>query len=48
MKPTGPGHRILALARFWNTIEHFYPYRHLLNRPWDGVQKEFVPASSTE
>jgi hypothetical protein len=36
-------HRLLALFRFWNTIEHFYPYRHLIDKPWAGVLPRYVP-----
>lgn len=38
------GHRILGLARLWNAIEHFYPYKHLLDAPWERVQREHVAA----
>ncbi|MFW6089848.1 MAG: S41 family peptidase [Gemmatimonadota bacterium] len=36
------GYRFVALARLWNTIEHFYPYKHLVDVPWDDVQPEFI------
>lgn len=38
------GHRILGLARLWNAVEHFYPYKHLLDASWDRVQRDHVAA----
>jgi C-terminal processing protease CtpA/Prc len=40
--PTEP-YRLLALFRFWNIINYFYPYKHLIDRPWDGVLTEYIP-----
>jgi C-terminal processing protease CtpA/Prc len=37
------GERVLALAKIWGAIEYFYPYRKLLDEPWDGQLREFVP-----
>jgi C-terminal processing protease CtpA/Prc len=36
-------YRLLALVRFWNVIDRFYPYKRLLDRPWESVLPEFVP-----
>jgi C-terminal processing protease CtpA/Prc len=36
-------HRLLGLFRLWNIINYFYPYKHLLERPWDEVLREFIP-----
>ncbi|HKC34539.1 MAG TPA: S41 family peptidase, partial [Chitinophagaceae bacterium] len=38
------GFRMLALFRYWNMIEYFFPYKHLLKENWDDILKEFVPA----
>ncbi len=38
------GFRMLALFRYWNMIEYFFPYKHLLKEKWSDVLKEFVPA----
>ena len=27
--------RLLSLFRFWNVIHYFFPYKHLLDRPWE-------------
>jgi C-terminal processing protease CtpA/Prc len=40
--PTAP-YRMLALFRFWNIINYFFPYKHLIDRPWDGVLTEYIP-----
>ena len=36
-------HRLLSLARLWNFIHYFYPYKNLLETPWDSVLTEFIP-----
>jgi C-terminal processing protease CtpA/Prc len=36
-------YRLLALFRFWNIINYFFPYKHLLDRPWEEVLPEFIP-----
>jgi hypothetical protein len=38
------GFRMLGLFRYWNMIEYFFPYRHLIKENWSNVLKEFVPA----
>ncbi|MEX2282849.1 MAG: S41 family peptidase [Gemmatimonadota bacterium] len=35
--------RVLALFRFWNMIEYWFPYRDLIEEDWDGVLRAFVP-----
>jgi len=37
------GIRILALFRYWNIIEYFFPYKHLFKDDWTNVLKEFLP-----
>jgi hypothetical protein len=37
------GFRILALFRYWNVIEYFFPYKHLFKEDWANVLKEFLP-----
>jgi len=37
------GYRLLALFRFWNIIEYWFPYRDVMQEDWDGVLREFVP-----
>jgi len=35
--------RLLALFRFWNMINIFYPYKNLIDNPWDSVLFNFIP-----
>lgn len=35
--------QILALFRYWNMIEYFYPYKNLIGRNWDSVLVEYIP-----
>jgi C-terminal processing protease CtpA/Prc len=35
-------YRLLALFRFWNVIDYFYPYKHLIG-DWDAVLTQFLP-----
>jgi len=35
---------LLALLRFYNVIEYYYPYKHLLDTDWDSVLTIMTPA----
>ncbi len=35
--------RLLALARYWNAIQYFYPYKHLMSSDWNRVLLETIP-----
>lgn len=35
--------RMLGLFRFWNIIDRFFPYHHLLDQSWDAALPEFIP-----
>ena len=37
------GFRLLALYRFWNYIQYFYPYRNLTDKNWNIILKEYIP-----
>lgn len=37
------GYRLLALFRFWNLIEYWFPYRDLIPEDWDRTLEEFIP-----
>jgi hypothetical protein len=37
------GFRLLTLFRYWNMIEYFFPYKHLIDDNWDTVLQEFIP-----
>jgi len=34
--------RLIALFRYWNAIEYFYPYKHLMACEWKVVLNEFI------
>jgi C-terminal processing protease CtpA/Prc len=36
-------YRLLALFRFWAVVNYFFPYKYLMDRPWDPVLAEFIP-----
>jgi C-terminal processing protease CtpA/Prc len=36
-------YRLLALFRFWNVIDRFFPYKDLMDQPWDRTLLEFIP-----
>lgn len=36
------GFRLLALYRYWNMIEYFYPNRDLTNKRWNTVLKDYI------
>lgn len=35
--------RLLGLARYWNIINYFYPYKYVIGENWDDVLEEMVP-----
>ena len=41
---TDCGIRLLALFRYWNIIEYFFPYKLLMDKSWNRVLKEYLPA----
>jgi C-terminal processing protease CtpA/Prc len=36
--------RLLALYRYWNIIQYFFPYKYLTDKNWDEVLREYIPA----
>ncbi len=36
-------YRLLALFRFWHVIDRFFPYKHLIDKPWDEVLTRYIP-----
>lgn len=36
-------YRLLFLARFWNAIQYFDPYKFMAAQHWDSVLTEFIP-----
>ena len=41
------GFRLLALYKYWNIIEYFFPYKHLTDKKWDQVLIEYIPTFIT-
>lgn len=37
------GYRLLALYRYWNMIQYFFPNRHLIGEDWNKVLPAFIP-----
>lgn len=37
------GIRLLALYRYWNMIQYFFPYRHLIGEDWNSVLPDAIP-----
>lgn len=37
------GYQLLALYRYWNIIEYWYPDRNVIGENWDQVLAEFIP-----
>ena len=36
-------YRLLALFRFWNVINYFFPYKNLIGNSWETVLPRFIP-----
>jgi len=36
-------YRLLALFRFWNVINYFYPYKKLIEDSWASVLQRYIP-----
>ncbi|KIO53919.1 S41 family peptidase [Flavobacterium hibernum] len=39
--------RLLALFRYWNYIEYFFPYKYQMDQNWDKTLNEFLPRINT-
>ncbi|MDD4364072.1 MAG: S41 family peptidase [Mariniphaga sp.] len=37
------GYRLLALYRYWNIINYFFPYKHLIDKEWNHTLREYIP-----
>ncbi len=35
--------RLLGLARYWNIINYFFPYKHLIDDDWEVVLQDMIP-----
>lgn len=43
MQPSDVGYRMLALYRYWNIIQYYFPYKNLIEEDWKKVMEEFIP-----
>lgn len=43
MKWDDTGFKLLSLFRYWNMIEYFFPYKHLIDTNWDDILLEYIP-----
>ncbi|RYZ94105.1 MAG: hypothetical protein EOP47_28505, partial [Sphingobacteriaceae bacterium] len=39
------GHKLLAVYRYWNIIEYWYPYRYMTAKKWDTYLDQFINAA---
>jgi C-terminal processing protease CtpA/Prc len=43
MKYPDAGFRLLTLYRYWNMIHYYFPYKHLSDKDWGTVLREYIP-----
>jgi C-terminal processing protease CtpA/Prc len=36
-------YRLLALFRYWNVVNYFFPYKHLIGNSWKSVLQRYIP-----
>ncbi len=36
-------YRLLALFRYWNIINYFFPFKNIIDQDWDTTLMEFIP-----
>jgi C-terminal processing protease CtpA/Prc len=41
-----PGYRLLAVFRYWNIIEYWFPNRDIIDRDWDEVLAVYLPVAA--
>lgn len=37
------GFRLLSVYKYWNMIEYFFPNKHLSDKKWESILKEYIP-----
>ncbi|WP_299523474.1 S41 family peptidase [Winogradskyella sp.] len=37
------GFRLLSVYRYWNMINYFFPYKHLMDKDWNSCLSEYIP-----
>jgi hypothetical protein len=43
MKYPDAGYRLLALYRYWNMIQYFFPYKYMIGEDWNNVLADCIP-----
>lgn len=43
MKWDDDGLKLIGLFRYWNMIEYFFPYKHLIDEDWNDVLRKSIP-----
>lgn len=43
MRYPDAAYRLLALYRYWNIIQYYFPYKNLIEEDWKKVLEEFIP-----
>ncbi|MEO1627711.1 MAG: S41 family peptidase [Bacteroidota bacterium] len=38
------GFRLLALYKYWNIIQYYFPYKHLMDEDWNAKLREHLPS----
>jgi len=36
------GFRLLSVFKYWNMIQYYFPYKHLIDKNWDHVLTEYI------
>ncbi|MFD1615913.1 S41 family peptidase [Gelatiniphilus marinus] len=37
------GFKLLALYRYWNMMQYFFPYKYVTDKDWNTILKEYIP-----
>jgi len=37
------GYRLLSVYKYWNMIEYFFPNKHLTDKNWKDILKDYIP-----
>jgi C-terminal processing protease CtpA/Prc len=43
LKYPDAGFRLLCLYRYWNMIQYYFPYKHLIEGDWKGILQKYIP-----
>ncbi len=43
LKYPDAGFRLLCLYRYWNMIQYYFPYKHLIEGDWKNILQKYIP-----